>query len=709
MLKNNENDIDTHYDALLECLKALAKYYGRTISTNTLIASLPLINNKLTPALFIEAAKRIQLSCHLADVKLVDVTPSELPAVILLKDSAACVLTKIYDGKTGEFIVPQGTNDSIIAKLSLVEMNEKAIGITIYVKPTYHFEKRADEYDVEKPSSWFWETIWRYRYIYYQVALATFFINCFVIAAPLFVMNVYDRVVPNQTFPTLWALTIAIIMVYIFDLILKVIRGYLIDISSKKADIILSRELYKHLLELQYAAKPTSAGAFANNFHGFEAVRDFFTSATLVSAIDLPFIFLFILVIAYIGGWLAIIPLLAIPLVIGVSLTLEIPIRKAVEQSFIGEAQKQALLVESINRLETIKSSQSEGEHLRKWEYYTNTVARLTMKSRFYSALAVNFASYVLQMVYVVVIVAGVYAIDAKNLTLGGLIACSILSSRVLGPLIQIASLITRYHYAKVGLETLNHIMAMPSERIESQKFIYRPQISGNFEFDKVSFAYPHQRINVLNNISFKIKANEKVAILGRMGSGKSTLFRLIMGFYPDFSGSILIDDIDIHQLDPADIRRNIGFVPQDSGLFYGTLRDNICKSAPWASQEDLLKVVDVTGIAHYTTQNPSGFDLMIGEGGAGLSSGQQQSVAIARALLPNPPILLFDDVTSDMDDNSEGEFIGKLKDYIQDKTLIMITHKLSMLSLVDRIIILQNGQLRADGPKQDILKMLGN
>lgn len=694
-------------DPLLECLLALTKYYGRTVSPNTLKANLPLVNNQLTPALFIQAAERIQLSARLVERSLNQITNLVLPAVLLLKDNKACVLTRLYDDGSGEFIFPKKSGESTLVRLQVSEVEQNYLGMAIYAKPSYHFEKRADEYQVEHLQSWFWDTIWRYRHLYYQVALASIFINIFVMAAPLFVMNVYDRVVPNQTMQTLWVLAIGIAIIYIFDFLLKVIRGYLIDISGKKADIILSSVLFNKLMELQLAARPTSAGAFASNFHGFEAVRDFFTSATLVSFIDLPFILLFVLVIALIGGWLAVIPLLAIPIVVSVSLLFEVNIRQAVEQAFIGGAQKHAILVESINRLETIKTSQSEGEHLRKWDYYTSVVAKWGMTSRFYSSLAINFAGFVLQMVYVVIIVAGVYAINANHLTLGGLIAIAILSSRSLAPLTQVASLITRYHQAKIGLHALNRIMQLPVERDRAREYFYCPHLQGDIQFDNVSFTYPNQLKPTLMNISFKIKAKEKVAILGRVGSGKSTLLKLILDLYPSSLGNILIDGMNINQLDPADIRRNIGYVSQEVGLFYGTLRDNICKSAPWATQAELLNVAKITGISHYTDQNPAGFDLMIGENGAGLSSGQQQSVGIARALLPNPPILIFDDPTSEMDDTSEKELSDQLKGYTKDKTLILVTHKLAMLNIVDRILVISNGRLVADGPKTDILKML--
>ncbi|MBA3661902.1 MAG: type I secretion system permease/ATPase [Gammaproteobacteria bacterium] len=705
--QSNQRKSQQVFDPLLECLLALAKYYGHSVSPNTLTANLPLVNHKLTPALFVQAAARIQLTARIVERSLDTVNELVLPAVLLLKDDKACILTKLYGDETAEFILPQAVGNPSVTQLPLKEVSQDYTGIAIYTKPEYFFEKRADEYQVVTARSWFWDTFWRYRSLYYQVALATFFINCFVLASPLFVMNVYDRVVPNQTMGTLWVLTIGIVIIYVFDLLLKIIRGYLLDVSGKKADVVLSDILFNHLLELKLSSKPISAGAFANSFQGYESVRDFFTSATLVSLIDLPFVFLFLIVIAYIGGWIVLIPFMAIPLVVIVSLYLEIPIRNSVEQSFVGMAQKNAILIESINQLETIKSSASEGEYQRKWEYYSGLVARLGMKSRFYSSLAVNFAGFVLAMVYVLVIVAGVYAITENNLTLGALIACAILSSRTMAPLTQIASLITRYHQAKTGLQTLNRIMALPTEREDRKNYLYHPQLRGDVQFENVSFTYPNQQILALNKLSFTIKANEKVAILGRIGSGKSTVLKLIIGLYQSFSGSILLDDIDIHQLDPADIRRNIGYAPQESSLFYGTLRENICKSMPWASADDIQKVADITGISHYTNHHPSGFDLMIGENGAGLSRGQQQSVAIARAILPNAPLLLLDDTTSEMDDNSEQELRDKLKDYVKDKTLIMVTHKLSMLSLVDRIIILQNGQLVADGPKDEVLKKL--
>ena len=703
----NAVDNRNFLDPLLECLLALAKYYGRNVSPYALEANLPLVDNRLTPELFVQAAERIQLSARIVERKLESITSAVLPAVLLLNDNQACVLVRLYDDGSGEVISPQKEGESSIIRLTIDEINKKYTGIAIYAKPVFHFEERADEYNVQQPKSWFWDTIWRYRYLYYRVAIASILINCFIMATPLYVMNVYDRVVPNQTMQTLWALTIGIIFILIFDFILKMLRGYFIDVSGKNADVILTNELFRRLLELQMSSKPISAGSFSNNFHGFEAVRDFYTSATLVSFIDLPFIFLFILIIALIGGWLALIPLLAIPVIILVSWLLEAPIRTSVEEIFVGESQKHAILVETINRLETIKTSLAENLKLRKWEYYTGRVAKLGLKSRFYSSFAVNFASYVLQMVYVLVIVVGVYEINANTLTLGGLIACSILASRTLAPLTQIASLITRYYQAKIGLKSLNRIMELPVERTSKKEYLHRPQLKGDIQFYNVSFQYPNQQIPALSNISLKINPNEKVAILGRMGSGKTTLLKLILDLYSPTTGYITLDNINLEQLDPVDIRRNIGYVPQECNLFYGTLRENMTMSAPWSSSEELMHVAKITGINYYLDKHPTGFDLMIGENGAGLSQGQQQCVAIARALLPNPPIIIFDDATSEMDDNTENELRENIQDYLKDKTFVMVTHKLSMLSLVNRIIIIDNGRITLDGPKSDVLKTL--
>jgi ATP-binding cassette subfamily C protein LapB len=693
------------FDPLLECLVVLTKLNGHPYSADALSAGLPLKDHRLTPQLFERAALRAGLSSKIVKRPLSQISSLILPVTLLLKNNQACILTKI-DEQSCEVIFPEtGIGHKT---LSLEALQQQYSGFAIFTQPKYHFDKRADEFTMEKPHSWFWGTLWRFRQYFYQVVIAALLINIFVIASPLFVMNVYDRVVPNNAVETLWVLAIGISIIFIFDFLLRTLRGYLIDISGRKADTVIASLLMQQVLNIRMEAKPLSAGGFSNNLHGYEALRNFFTSATLATIIDLPFIFLFLLVIWAIGGLVVLIPLTAVPLVIIAGLILEVPMRRAVEASFFGTTQKHAILVETIGSLETIKTQSAASSIQSKWERYVGMVARAGLKSHFFSTLALNITTFIMQMVTVGVVIVGVYLISAGELSMGGLIACTILSGRALAPLSQIASLITRFQQSKMGLEGLNKIMQLPVERSEKSKFLHRPHLEGNIEFKNVTFAFPNQQINALEQVSLQIQAKEKVAILGRMGSGKSTLLKLMVGLYQPTEGSIRHDGIDIAQIDPADLRRNIGYVGQEALLFFGTVRENITMAAPWAEDANILKAAKLANVEDFVKRHPLGYDMPVGERGENLSGGQRQSLTLARALLSNPPILLLDEPTSAMDNSTEQAFLRNMQGIIEDKTLILVTHKPQLLTLVDRIIIIDEGKIVADGPKTQVLHSLG-
>lgn len=699
--------VENNDDPLLSCLCHLTKHFGKPYSAESLSSGLPLKDGYLTPELFQRAAEKAELSSGIYKRELDDLSSLTLPCIVLLEANKACVLHTVNRDGTAEVAIPEAGGVRETRKLS--ELKELATGYVIFVKNTTSYDTRANEYNIEKPKSWFWGTLWRFKANYYKVIVAAFIINLFALASPLFVMNVYDRVVPNHAISTLWVLAIGVTIVFAFDFMMKLMRGYLIDVSGRKADMLFSSMIFQQIMRLRMEARPQSAGSFANNVHGFEAVREFYTSATLATLIDLPFIFMFVAVIAFIAGPLAFVPMLAIPVVIISAFLIEKPIHRAVEASYFGAAQKQAMLVENINNLEAVKTLSAEGLKQRQWEKYVAIVAKAGMKSRFFSSLALNLCGYVIQMVTVCMVVWGVYRISEGLLTVGGLIACVILSGRSLAPLSQITGLITRYQQSLMGMDSLNSIMELPQERTQTSHFLHRPKLHGEIDFDNVSFVYPETEHTALKDITLKIQPGEKIALLGRVGSGKSTLLQLILGLYQASSGSIRHDGTEIEQIDPADLRNNsnIGYVAQDSKLFFGTLRENITMAAPGIEEERMIEVAKIAGVSRFASLDPQGYDKQIGEGGRGLSGGQRQSVVVARALLLNPQILLMDEPSSSMDETTEREFIQNLKEVMSDQTMVITTHKSSMLELVDRLIIVDNGKIVADGPKEQILAVL--
>lgn len=694
------------YDPLLECLVLITQLKHCPYSAESLKAGLPLVNHRLTPELFVRAGERAGLICQIVRRPLAKISPLILPAVLLLKDGSACVLTRINRNSTAEVIFPEVGGG--MTHTTLQELGEHYADHAIFIQLKREFEDRADDIENESaPKSWFWGTLWRFKRYYVQVILASAVINCFVIVVPLFVMNVYNRVVPDNGVETLWVLAIGVMIVTLFDFIMRTLRGYFIDLAGKKFDVIIAGLLFKQALGVKMHARPASTGVQANHLRDFENVREFFTSATIAAIVDLPFIALFVWIIALIGGVLAWIPVIAVVAVIIMAILISIPLNRAVRKSFVGSSQKHAILVESLGNIDVIKAVSAEGHMLGRYEQYVGIAADAGLVSRFFSSLAINLTTAVNYIVTVCVIVAGVYMIQAHELKLGDLIACSMLSSRGLAPLGQMTSLLTRYQLTKLSFEALSGIMELPVERPARHKFLHRPKFEGAIEFEDVRFAYPSEAAEVYKGISFKVNPGEKVGILGSMGAGKTTLHKLIMGFYSPTSGSIRIDGTDIAQIDPADLRRHIGYVQQEPKLFFGSVRDNISMKAPWVSDEEILKCAKISGADSFIQRHPSGYDMPIGESAQGLSGGQAQAITIARALVLSPTILLMDEPTSSMDNSAEQLFVENLKKYAADKTILLITHRMPLLALVDRLIVLQGGKIIADGSKERVLDAL--
>lgn len=701
------NNHSTYFeDPLLQCLVILTKLFNNPFSSAALRAGLPLVNNRLTPELFIRAAHRAELSARLVKIPLSKLTDFVLPAVLLLKDGHAGILVKKINRKSKVQLILPLSGEGVI-ELPIKDLKANYSGYALFARPIYTFDARTEVGVRSQPRNWFWGTLLKFWPIYTEVIVASLLINLFALASPLFVMNVYDRVVPNHAIETLWVLALGAAIVFSFDFVMRILRGYFIDIAGKKSDILLASLIFEHVLGTQRAAHPRSVGAFANHLHEFETFRDFFTSATLTTLIDLPFALLFILVIWTLNHELALIPFYAMPIVIIFSLLVQFPLREVIQQTFRAGAQRHAMLIETLTGMETLKATGAEGEMQQRWEHLIVQITQSSLKSRFLSALAVNFSIFTQQMTTIAVIVFGVYLIAENQLTMGGLIASTILTGRALAPLAPLANLLTRYHQSLAALRALNHIMKMPLERPPKQKFLHRPQLQGHLEFRQVNFTYPEQPLPSLTQVSFKINAGQKIGIIGRIGSGKSTLAKLILGFYHPNRGSILLDGADSRQIDPADLRRNIGYVPQDIELFYGTVKDNIIMGASYVEDYVALQAAQLVGVDEFTNRHPLGFDMPIGERGEGLSGGQRQAIVLARALLLNPPIILLDEPTNSMDNHAEELLKARLQPYLAEKTLLLVTHRMSLLSLVDRLIVMDKGQVVAMGAKEPVLQAL--
>ncbi len=692
------------YDPLLQCLLQITRLKETPCSETSLIAGLPLVNQRLTPELFVRAAKRAGLESKVCERPLSDIPELVLPVVLLLELNRAIVITGL--NKEASTVKVLSLESAEEKELPLTTLEKTYSGYCIYVREQQQLDV-DHEINVESQQHWFWSVMkssWR---IYRDILLASFFINLFAVATPLFVMNVYDRVVPNQALETLWVLAVGVILVYVFDVVLKGLRAYFIEVAGKKSDILLSSFLFERVLGARFSERPKSVGSFVSQFREFDTVRNFYTSSTISALVDIPFVLLFLLLIFYVGGALVWVPLIALPLIIICGWCLQKPIKHAVEQTFASSAQKNATLVESLIGLETVKILDAEGSLQRLWEKSVGHLAQWSQRMRMLSLSVGLFSGLVQQLASVVLIIVGVYLIVERELTMGALIACFMLASRAMAPISQVASLMVSYDQTKTALSTLDDIVAKTQERNPEKPFVKRPSFDGAIQFNKVTFHYPDDKQVALDTLSFKINPGEKVAIIGRIGSGKTTVQKLMLGLYQPTSGSILFDGIDHQQIDPADLRQHIGAVPQDIVLFSGSIKDNIVYGLSHASDEDIVRVAKLSGVKEFVDRHPLGFDRDVGERGQALSGGQRQSVGIARALLNDPSMYLLDEPTSGMDNSSETAIKDHLSQVLVDKTLVLVTHKTSLLSLVDRIIVLDGGRLIADGPKEAVLDAL--
>lgn len=692
-------------DPLLACLLVLAKYYQSPSSAVTLTERLPLVNNKLTPALFVKAAERVKLAAEINKIAFKDISKLALPAVLLLKGEEACLFLEKDDKESVILMHKTGEGEIRIANQ---ELERDYAGYVIFVKPIYQYTRRAKESLKQKPRDWFWPILWKSWPIYSEALTASFLINLFALASPLFVMNVYDRVVPNNAIETMWVLASGIGLVFVFDFLLKSLRAYYLDTASKKTDVQLSSIIFEQIMGIQMGARPSSVGAFANVIQSFESFRDFITSTTVTVLIDLPFVFLYLIVIFYIGGSLVLVPLLVLPIVIILGFIFQYPLIRMTKNSYQLAQEKNATLIESLSGIEALKSSGAEGMMQGRFDQVVINSAILSGKLRFLVNAITNTSNFTQQISTVLIVIWGVYKITAGDLTTGGLIACTILAGRALAPMGQITGIFTRYYQSMQALESIGNVMLLPTDVQHNTSYLHRPNLEGNIQFKGVDFKYPNQAVTILNKASFTIKAGERVGIIGRIGSGKSTIAKLIMGLYRPDEGSIFMDGTDYLQINPAALRQQIGYVPQDIVLFYGTIKDNIRLGAPYIDDEKIVKAATFSGVLSFTKNHPEGFDQQVGERGSLLSAGQRQAIAIARALILSPRILLMDEPTASMDDGMERLIRDNLKEYIgKNTTLVLITHKASMLDLVDRVIVMDNGRIVADGPKESVLTAL--
>ncbi|MDD3451224.1 type I secretion system permease/ATPase [Sulfurimonas sp.] len=703
-------------DALLDCLVLFTKLYHKPFSAEALTAGLPIEPGRDAPelfsidnskALFSRAAEKAGLKSSLIKRPLEQISPLQLPMIILLSSNqGACILDSFSQDKTmAKIVLP--TEEPLEQWVKIDVLADEYIGFGFMIKKAFEYSDKNSRTLHLNQKHWFWNTIKLSLPIYKDVLYASLLLNLFVLASPLFTMNVYDRVIPNNAIETLWVFAIGVGIVFIIDTFLKFSRTYLLETAAKKSDVIMSSIIFEKVLDLKMAHHPVSVGSFASNIKDFDSIRSFLTNATMAAVIDLPFTIIFLLVIGYIGGIIVIIPILTILLIIAYAFLIKKPLQESIESTHEASAKKNAILIEALNNIETLKTLGAVNQTQWNWEESTGEIAAKSLKSRLLSASIPTITQFFIQLNTIMIVVFGVYLIRDFELSMGGLIAIVILTSRTVAPMGQVAALLTNYEETKTSYETLNEIISKPSERPSGKKFVEKPEFSGHIEFVNVTFTYPNTDIQVLKNVSFVINPKEHVAIIGRIGSGKSTIQKLILGLYEPDSGQILIDGIDSKQIDPADLRKNIGYVSQDIMLFRGTVKENITFRASHASDAAMLKAAQISTTSEFIKKHPKGYEMPIGERGQGLSGGQRQSIGIARAFLLDAPIMLMDEPSNAMDQMTEAKLLENMALALREKTTLLVTQKMTLLTLVTRVIVMNEGRVFIDAPKEEALLQL--
>jgi ATP-binding cassette subfamily C protein LapB len=692
--------------SLWPALSALALCHGRRIAPRDLA-----MQTATVPTAVLPEAAAVTLQRYGFEVAVRQYLPQQLrlsaPTLLRLNSGEWLLWMDCDDAQTQRVQVFSSAELSFpapIQHLSRQEFEQAIDGLAVTATPLelHDAGRRGDT--IAESSHWFWHVFSQLRSYYGDCVIAAVLINVLALAGSMFSMNVYDRIVPNGAVHSLWVLAVGVLLAGVLELGLRTLRAHVLDQAGKRADLVLSAAIFRQALNLRAQDRPASSGQFAGQLREFESVRDFVSSTTLVIWTDLPFALLFFAFIVFIGGYLAWVPLIAAVLIVAIGFLSQWPIRDSVERYQYENTQKLALMVESLERVETIEALGARASVQGRWERLCAVTARSAMSSRWISALALNFTQFVQQTANTVLIVWGVYLILNGQLTTGALIGCSILLSRTLGPLGQVAGLMARWQHTKAAFNAMDRIMQLPGLHNSDKTYVQIKRAQENLVLSGVRFSYPRSDQTVVDIPKLSFHMGEVVALMGPVGSGKSTVLKLLAGLHAPTQGQLLLDGLDVAHLSPADWRAQVAWVGQDAVLFRASLRDNLLIASHQVSDEALLRVLRVCGLDHVVAQHPQGMDMPLGEAGQGLSGGQRQMVVLARALLSDSPILLLDEPTSAFDAAGEQALLERLKPLLADRLVVIVTHRPAPLQLATRLVVLDRGSVAADGPRDAVL-----
>ena len=705
-------DIDN--DALAHALSWLTRHHGRERTAESLLSGLA-VSQRIGPDQALRALREAGFNAALVQRQLGELNALLLPAVLLLKGGDACIVVARKDGEGPatryDIVMPGREHHALVALES--ELTGEYTGIALVCTPLVQQPSTGPDAALlrDPATHWLWGTMGRFVPYYRAALLAALLSNLLMMVSGLVTAAVFDKVIPHQAFVTLWALGTAAFIALTFDLIARQLRAHLIDTAGRKADLIVGSMLFRQTLAVRMEHRPESAGAYAHTLGQIEVVREFFASASLSALSDLPFIVLFVAMTFVIGGPLGWVLVLAIPLLIVMSALIQGRLRRAMMSNMKQQADLHGVLVEAVDGIEDLKAAGAQGRFLRQYEESTAAAAESVLRSRRITAWTNNISAVAQQLVPLLMLIWGVFLIDEKVITGGALIGSVMFAGRAVAPLSSVVQLATRYQGARAAMRALDRVMAQPIEREAGRVYVPRSELTGRIALVEVGFAYPshagEEAPKVLKGVTLRFEPGERVAILGRIGSGKSTVLRLLANLYQPTEGQVEVDGIDLRQIDPADFRARVGYVGQDPRLFTGTLRDNVLLDRAAADPARLMDAARLTGLDRVAAGHPLGWELPVGESGALLSGGQRQLVALTRCMVTKPQILLMDEPTSSMDAQSEVAFLRQLKEATGQCTLLMVTHRPAVLELVTRVVVVDGGRVVLDGPKDQVLAAL--
>ncbi|MEG2431797.1 MAG: type I secretion system permease/ATPase [Acinetobacter sp.] len=696
------NKID--YQPWLQAILSIAKHYRIAPSEERIKIQLEWAQNQNIEEILQLIARQVGLSLKRSPVEQGLFNPWQLPLLIELNDGQAGVIHQM-DAK-GHLSVQFSGELGLSQQISREQLLPSIRAIYILRPEQAVADMRVDEYIKPFQKNWFWTIALKDWKRYIDIMLASLVANILALATIIFSMQVYDRVVPSQSVPTLWVLAGGVLIAAIFEFILRISRIYLSDVIGKRADLKISDRVFGHALRIRNDQRPKSTGTFISQIRELEGVRELATSTTVTAIADLPFFFLFLAIFWFIGGNLFWVMLLVVPLMIIPGLLAQKPLARLAQQGMRESSIRNAILVEAVQGIEDIKLLRGESRFQNQWNHMNEVSADISMQQRKIVGVMTAWTQKIQGLTYAIVVLVGCFAVMKGDMTTGALVACSILSSRMLAPITQLTGVLGRLQHAKAAKQGLDELMKKPVDQAEHQQLIHRPVLSGDFQLENIQFKYQQEDTRTSITIpQLQIKQGEKIALLGRNGAGKSTLLQLLSGMQTPQQGKIFLDHLDLSLIDPADIRRDVGLLNQNSALFYGTIRENLTIGAPMATDDDILKVLSMTGALKIVQEKKEGLDHLILEGGVGFSGGQKQALLLSRLLIRKPNILLLDEPTAAIDDAAEKALIEQLKGWLGTRTLIIATHRQAILELVDRIIVLDDGKIVRDIPHQQLVQ----